>query len=190
MSYDEARLLKMKPILDRIPEQWGKYLPEAGWDDLLLDLDRKVAEWDPDYKILQAKEKFGTLRFYAAFSESADKGTRAIAQAFIDLAEEQSARICEACGASPAEARDGGWIKTLCESCAEERGKKSVSKEEEELLDAVAMIVRAGLNAGSNDAEHEALTELADMVGLEYDEDRDQYVWSSRRVGKHASNSD
>lgn len=39
----------------------------------------------------------------------------------------------------------------------------------------VAIIVKAALNAGSNDAEHDALVELADMVGLEYDEEKDVY---------------
>lgn len=36
-------------------------------------------------------------------------------------------------------------------------------------------IVKQGLNAGTNDAEHEALTELADALGLTYDEGTDTY---------------
>lgn len=39
----------------------------------------------------------------------------------------------------------------------------------------VRRIVKTGLNAGTNDAEHEALIELADLAGLEYDEDKDKY---------------
>ena len=64
MKYDEERMQRMQPVLDRIPEQWGKYLPGPGWDDLLLQLDSTVGALDPDYKILQAKEKFGALRVY------------------------------------------------------------------------------------------------------------------------------
>lgn len=37
-------------------------------------------------------------------------------------------------------------------------------------------IVKQGLNAGTNDAEHEALTDLADHFGLTYDEDTDTYT--------------
>lgn len=36
-------------------------------------------------------------------------------------------------------------------------------------------IVKRGLNSGSNDGEHEALVELADALGLVYDEDTDKY---------------
>lgn len=42
----------------------------------------------------------------------------------------------------------------------------------EELRD----IVKQGLNAGTNDAEHEALTQLADHFGLTYNEDTDTYT--------------
>lgn len=36
-------------------------------------------------------------------------------------------------------------------------------------------IARAGLNANSNDAEHEALTQLADLLGLKYNDDTEEY---------------
>jgi hypothetical protein len=39
----------------------------------------------------------------------------------------------------------------------------------------LAHIVKRGLNAGTNDAEHEALTELADALGLVYDDDSESY---------------
>lgn len=61
MTRDE----KMAPVLDRIPPIWGKSLgiPEE-WDDIVLGLDAKLAELDPDYVVLQAKAKFGDLRYY------------------------------------------------------------------------------------------------------------------------------
>ena len=37
-------------------------------------------------------------------------------------------------------------------------------------------IVKQGLNAGTNDAEHEALTELADLFGLTYNEHTNTYI--------------
>lgn len=40
---------------------------------------------------------------------------------------------------------------------------------------ALTHIVKRGLNSGTNDGEHEALTDLAGALGLEYDEDTDKY---------------
>lgn len=39
----------------------------------------------------------------------------------------------------------------------------------------LAHIVKRGLNSGTNDGEHEALTELADALGLTYDDDTESY---------------
>jgi hypothetical protein len=117
MPIDEARTARMKPILDRIPEEWGKYLPDAGWDDRLLILDRKISALDPDYVILQAKEKFGTLRFYTALSDGLPENVRDQIHDLIGIAEAQSAHVCERCGAAGAKARHTGWIKTLCDGC-------------------------------------------------------------------------
>ena len=39
----------------------------------------------------------------------------------------------------------------------------------------IRFIVKQGLNSGSNDGEHEALTDLANALGLTYDEDTDTY---------------
>ena len=124
MSYEELmaarnapeRLDRMKPILDRIPEQWGKYLPDPGWDEILLDLDRRLAEIDPDYVIHQAKEKFGTLRFY--FHSESDREEMT---SLVWAAEQWSSHTCEQCGADGAKARHTGWIKTLCDDCMETR---------------------------------------------------------------------
>ncbi len=119
----EERLAKMKPVLDRIPVQWGKYLPDPGWDDLLLTLDKVLADRNPDYVIHQAKEKFGVLRFYAT---DIDDET-GLSQVIVDAFELMSKYICESCGAGKYKdkvfARTGGWIKTLCEQCAKDQGK-------------------------------------------------------------------
>jgi len=120
MTTDEARLARMKPILDRIPDHWGKYLPDAGWDDLLLNLDRALAAFDPDYTLLQAKEKFGTLRYYTQWSEDPtleDTKVRELLYDLVTSAERKSAYICERCGAVGAKTRSLAWIKTLCDTC-------------------------------------------------------------------------
>lgn len=65
-------------------------------------------------KILQIKEKFGSLRFYAAgiSKEQSDK---------IDFAQLLSTKICERCGASTpngVQCFGGIALKTLCNGCA------------------------------------------------------------------------
>lgn len=112
------RLERMKPILDRIPDHWGKYLPDPGWDDLLLELDGRLAEIDPSYTVLQAKEKFGTLRYYVSASDGAAPGSGDKLRELTMYFEDRSAHTCEQCGADGAKARHTGWIKTLCDDCA------------------------------------------------------------------------
>jgi len=126
----EDRRTKMAPILNRIPEQWGRYLPLAGWDDLLLVLDSQLAEIDPGYIIFQAKEKWGTLRFYAGSSvgtEVAEVDARRFND-LIHVAEQKSATICEMCG-EPGVTRQDGWIKTLCDE--HDRSRHSTRAEEQ-----------------------------------------------------------
>lgn len=115
MSTTQDRNEKMAPILDRIPREWGKYLPLWGWDELLLELDAKLAALHPDYTIFQAKEKFGGLRFYAGVGVERD--THEDFNKLIHEAEEKSWHICEMCG-QPGERREGGWIKVLCDEHA------------------------------------------------------------------------
>ena len=122
MKHDEERMQRMQPVLDRIPEQWGKYLPGPGWDDLLLQLDSTVGALDPDYKILQAKEKFGALRFYPELSPDLSESRRELIYSVIGGVETLSEMTCEECGSTAgARPRDGGWIKTLCDHCNDER---------------------------------------------------------------------
>jgi hypothetical protein len=118
----QERREKMAPILDRIPKIWGKYLPEVGWDNHLLKLDEMLSQLDPDYQILQAKQKFGGLRFYtensAAFKESEDfEETSQEFDRLVELAEQESYTICEYCS-EPGKIRNGGWISVLCDKHA------------------------------------------------------------------------
>jgi hypothetical protein len=122
---DPARMERMKPILDRIPPAWGKWLPEPGWDDLLLEVNEGLAVLDPDYQICQAKEKFGGLRYYITCSDDLYKlegnDVRDAMYRIIGEAEERSFTICEYCG-RPGTTRSGSWIKTLCDEHAREEG--------------------------------------------------------------------
>lgn len=93
-----------------------------GWYDILERLCEDVYAMRP--KVMQIKEKFGTLRFYASFpSDYAEQGWERIRQA-----EQESAEICEICG-EPGELRIiDGWRDTLCDKCHKrqlEKNKKS-----------------------------------------------------------------
>lgn len=124
-----VRLEKMRPILNRIPEVWGKSLPEPGWDDLLLKLDAFLVNIDPDYEIQQAKEKFGVLRFYATSTKF-----DAVTHMIIRSIEGSSKYICEYCGAvhgynkKKVYGRPFAWVKTLCDECAKDAGWQDPSQ--------------------------------------------------------------
>ena len=97
------------------------------WNDKVLDPHYEWIHYGPrelsnvpklldPVRIRQVKEKFGTLRFYYYGGDEYISG-------LVDMAEGMSARTCEECGA-PGAIRTGGWIKTLCDKHAEERGLK------------------------------------------------------------------
>lgn len=88
---------------------------DDGWKDILWELCEKIEiELQttlevPEYpfRLLQVKEKYGTLRVYSNWE------TEKIGD-LIREAEEKSSRTCEVCGAPGSRSGDF-WIKTLCE---------------------------------------------------------------------------
>lgn len=68
----------------------------------------------PEPKVLEVKEKYGTLHFYANQCSQTQ-------YALIELAEELSAHTCEVCGKA-ATLRRFGWLQTLCDEHAEDAG--------------------------------------------------------------------
>jgi hypothetical protein len=99
-----------------------------GWQSIIADTHKRLRHLDPDYTILQIKEKFGTLRYYFAQSKNIDPITWEIMEDVVIAAGLRCSRICEHCGA-PGKLRAGGWIKTfaggwiktLCDVCANRR---------------------------------------------------------------------
>ena len=95
-----------------------------GWDKILDELffvikkniDTKVI--DISFKIIQVKEKWGTLRVYTNWGD--DHIWQLISQY-----EELTHRVCELCG-EPGELRIKGWMSTLCNSCNEKRYKGEI----------------------------------------------------------------
>jgi hypothetical protein len=90
---------------------------EEGWLPLILELDKKLSAIDPNYAIVQIKEKFGGLRYY--FDCSVDV-SQADMEAMHELEvkyERLSYEVCEFCGSTKNVVTDGGWLKTHCPEC-------------------------------------------------------------------------
>lgn len=91
----------------------------AGWYQLIIDLDHELSAIDPDYQLVQVKEKFGGLRYYVEFEP--DK-SRPGFDDLIRAAERRSERICEECGEQGAPSHRGSWARTLCTADAAASG--------------------------------------------------------------------
>lgn len=103
---------------------------DGGWFNLIDELSAKLEQIniqfnDPNVVITaaQVKQKYGTLRFYADFSDAfyddSEKYNKyfKIVQDLIDEAEKKSAVTCELCS-SPAHGTVGrAYVQTLCEKC-------------------------------------------------------------------------
>jgi hypothetical protein len=77
-------------------------------EDSRIQIKQRLKD-DPPFEVIQVKEKFGELRFYA-------NGGNDKIQDLIDSAERKSVQICENCG-KPGKTRGEGWITTLCDEC-------------------------------------------------------------------------
>lgn len=97
---------------------WFDFSPSYGWLDLVAELDRKLGQVVPTYKILQVKSKFGGLRYYIEYPEGDDFGYGSVAQRkaeeLISEYEELSLKTCERCGKPGGRANRGSWVWTLC----------------------------------------------------------------------------
>jgi hypothetical protein len=84
--------------------QWAINFSEKAIDDATYKL---VPDAVPQLIVMQVKEKFGTLRFYA---DGGDTTTYCM----INMAESMSSCTCEQCG-SPGILRSSRWARTLCD---------------------------------------------------------------------------
>lgn len=87
----------------------GFWAPD-GWLDLVVEMDTRLRT-NPDYRIVQVKEKFGELRFYAT-------GLTADEAEYVRDMETRSLTVCQGCGSTENVAiRHAGWVATMCGSC-------------------------------------------------------------------------
>jgi hypothetical protein len=111
--------IEIGELAQRIKDGWWKNIDvDEGWYQIVLDCDKELLAIDPNYTILQVKQKFGGLRYYIEVSESCHEPVRL--SEIITKHEEIAARTCEATGQPGVLMKSiGGWLKTLNPEYAE-----------------------------------------------------------------------
>ena len=132
-KYDAFAKLMEERFPKMFAEPYGGFACGEGWWPILevlcgqiqhhIDWKNKQSEVVPQVTVNQIKEKFGGLRFYYSGGDDTIDG-------MVRMAESWASRSCETCGA-PGTRREGGWIKTLCDTHETERQLKR--KEHENL---------------------------------------------------------
>lgn len=96
--------------LDNMPDGWRRAFGEQMCQEIYDEL--KKFDYVHNYRIMDIKEKYGTLRWYdAGWPIGAKIGD------IINKYEEMSGHICMLCGAPAKMTDDGGWVYTLCDKC-------------------------------------------------------------------------
>lgn len=100
----------------------GGFSTGPGWDGLLSTLFLKFRRLGlpPEFRIVQVKEKFGTLRCY--HNGTTGQHDHEVEHA-IREAEATSSVTCEQCGMIASLTQDHGWWRTLCASCQQRRAE-------------------------------------------------------------------
>lgn len=98
---------------------WYGCIVDDGWKKIVLEADEMLAYIDPEYKIHQVKEKFGTLRYYYGTKKTYGSIEKRIMDAIVSAAEYKSQYICESCGGIGELRNDKSWLRTLCDECNE-----------------------------------------------------------------------
>jgi len=103
----------------------------TGWKSLYQPILDKIDEYNKDkedndkIRVMQVKEKFGTLRIYV------DNAPQEIYDE-IDKAERTSSIVCEECGyKNPHKVSTSlvlGWYRTLCQRCKDKYNKEKDGK--------------------------------------------------------------
>lgn len=105
--------------LEAMPEGW---LIVFGYE-MICELREELLNLNllNEYRIMQIKEKFGTLRWY-------DMGNTKKGFEIISKYCGQSAKVCQCCG-EPATHMTDGWIGYYCEDCGKDLGAKPIPED-------------------------------------------------------------
>jgi hypothetical protein len=106
---------------------WYGCIAPDGWKDIILEADAMMAFIDPEYKINQVKEKFGTLRYY--FETKKEGVEFSIMEAIADAVELKSTITCQNCGTYGKLRSERWYWKTLCNKCDERESGKGESND-------------------------------------------------------------
>lgn len=141
----EKELYKKYPWTAPVPREDGEgttmmfgFECADGWYGLIeqlcegiqrqLDLHRNEG-WAREFCLLQAKEKFGGLRFYVSPRQSIPE-----IENLIRLASDRSERTCELCGREGKMREFDDWLSVRCDRCwAEERRIRNASRKNDGL---------------------------------------------------------
>jgi hypothetical protein len=109
--------------LDDMPEGWKR----AFGIDMCEDIKRVLvkANYLYDYRIVQLKEKYGSMRLY---SNGVPSSIYRELEDIIDKYEKLSYHTCICCG-RPATKISLGWISPFCDECAEKLSDRIKFKE-------------------------------------------------------------
>ena len=107
-------------VLAKMKTSYGKVIScDKGWYPLIEECHTELKAVDPDYEILQIKEKFGGLRFYF---ESLDGGKYPKMHEIVRKYEEKSLTVCEVTGNGGTLHKKGSRVKTLSPQIAATEG--------------------------------------------------------------------
>ena len=107
--------LQIEALKEKIAPEYSKSIDvDEGWYQLVIDCDKELSEIDPQYAVMQIKEKFGGLRYYMSPSNDTTPEQRDAMWAITSKYEELSKTVCEATGKPGVLMKSiGGWRKTL-----------------------------------------------------------------------------
>lgn len=109
-------------IMMRIPDGWGRWIRcDRGWYQIIVNIDRKLSELDPNYVVYQIKEKFGELRYYFEPTDLVDEATKEEMRRIVGQGEAKARHTCEQCGTNQRVRlrNERARVLTLCDACDE-----------------------------------------------------------------------
>ena len=86
-----------------------------GWNGILIDMFENFRKNNIKIKMIQIKEKFGSLRIYIDFPENIEEYE--LLEKIIHEAENKSWTTCEGCGAENKISKKESWIINFCKKC-------------------------------------------------------------------------
>lgn len=125
-KYDAFEKHMTQQFSPMFTEPYGGFCCGEGWWPIIAELCGQIqhhinwknrqSEIVAQVVVGQIKEKFGGLRFYYSGGDDEISG-------MVRMAEAWANNTCETCG-SPGKRREGGWIKTLCDTHEAERQQR------------------------------------------------------------------